>query len=70
MISKDLYFNQFLCLRYGEVYWTMMDAVPLDQALVERFKGKVMAIVGYEADQVLMLCTNSLFRNIVSTLSC
>ena len=34
----------------------MMDAVPLDQALVERFKGKVMAIVGYEADQVLIQC--------------
>jgi hypothetical protein len=39
-------------LRYGEVYWTMMDPVPLDQQLVERFRDKVMAIVGYEADQV------------------
>ena len=29
-----------------------MDEVPLDKALVERFDGKVMAIVGFEADQV------------------
>ena len=38
--------------RYGEVYWTMMDPVPLDDALVARFKDKTMAIVGYESDQV------------------
>ena len=29
-----------------------MKAVPLDPALVKRFDGKVMAIVGFEADQV------------------
>jgi hypothetical protein len=39
-------------IRYGEVYWTMMDPVPLDSQLVDRFRGKVMAIVGFEADQV------------------
>ncbi len=39
-------------LRYGEVYWTMMDSVDLDSKVVERFDGKVMAIVGFEADQV------------------
>ena len=39
-------------LRYGEVYWTLMDEVPLDKSLVDRFDGKVMAIVGFEADQV------------------
>ena len=39
-------------LRYGEVYWTLMDEVPLDKSLVDRFNGKVMAIVGFEADQV------------------
>ena len=38
--------------RYGEVYWTMMDPVPLDPNLVSRFKDKTMAIVGYESDQV------------------
>jgi hypothetical protein len=34
------------------VYWTMMDSVDLDSKVVERFDGKVMAIVGFEADQV------------------
>ena len=38
--------------RYGEVYWTMMDPVPLNKQLVERFKDKTMAVVGYETDQV------------------
>ena len=38
--------------RYGEVYWTMMDSVPLDSQVVERFNGKIMAIVGFEVDQV------------------
>ena len=38
-------------IRYGEVFWTMMDPVPLDADLVERFKDKTMAIVGYETDQ-------------------
>eukprot|EP00117_Sycon_ciliatum_P013017 scpid100832/ scgid13855/ len=38
--------------RYGEVYWTMMDPVALPDYIIERYKGKVMAIVGYEADQV------------------
>jgi len=39
--------------RYGEVFWTMMDPVPLDKKLVERFAGKAMAVVGYETDQVM-----------------
>merc|ERR1719348_1759266 len=39
--------------RYGEVFWTMMDPVPLDKDLVARFEGKTMAIVGYETDQVM-----------------
>ena len=30
----------------------MMDPVPLDDALIARFKDKTMAIVGYESDQV------------------
>ena len=41
--------------RYGEVFWTMMDPVPLDKELVERFAGKAMAVVGYETDQVLVI---------------
>ena len=42
--------------RYGEVYWTMMDPVPLEKKLVERFKDKTMAVVGYETDQVFHKC--------------
>lgn len=38
--------------RYGEVFWTMMDPVALPDYIIERYKGKAMAIVGYEADQV------------------
>eukprot|EP00730_Choanoeca_flexa_P014858 TRINITY_DN6649_c0_g2_i2.p1 TRINITY_DN6649_c0_g2~~TRINITY_DN6649_c0_g2_i2.p1 ORF type:complete len:719 (+),score=185.41 TRINITY_DN6649_c0_g2_i2:78-2234(+) len=38
--------------RYSEVFWTMMDAVPLPKELVERFNDKVMAITGFEQDQV------------------
>ena len=45
----------FFYFRYGEVYWTMMDAVPIDPDLVARFKDKTMAIVGYESDQVLTI---------------
>ena len=49
------YTNQIFFHRYGEVYWTMMDSVPLDPDLVARFKDKTMAIVGYESDQVLTI---------------
>ena len=38
--------------RYGDVYWTMMDTVKLPQNIINRFRGKTMAIVGYEQDQV------------------
>jgi len=40
--------------KYSEVYWTMMDPVPIDKDLVARFQGKTMAIVGYETDQVIV----------------
>jgi len=39
--------------KYSEVYWTMMDPVPLEQAVIDKFKGKTLAIVGYETDQVM-----------------
>ena len=38
--------------RYGEVFWQMMDPVPLDPDLVAKFNDKIMAIVGYESNQV------------------
>ena len=31
-----------------------MEPVPLDAALVSRFQGQTMAIVGYESDQVMI----------------
>ena len=37
---------------YGENYWTNMGTVPLPDHIVKRFAGKVMAITGYEVDQV------------------
>jgi hypothetical protein len=39
--------------RYGQTFWTMMAAVPLPAAIQKRFDGKVMAITGYESDQVI-----------------
>ena len=38
--------------KYSQVYWTRNTPINLPEALVERFKGKVMAITGYEVDQV------------------
>ena len=36
--------------RYGEVFWTMMDAVPLPKDIVDKFADSSMAVVGYEVD--------------------
>lgn len=38
--------------KYSQVYWTRNNPIYLPPVLVERFKEKVMAIVGYEVDQV------------------
>ena len=32
---------------YGQVFWTVMDPVPLPPAIVAQFKDKTMAITGY-----------------------
>ena len=37
---------------YSQVYWTRNTPINLPPELVERFDGKVMAITGYEVDQV------------------
>jgi len=37
---------------YGEVFWKTLDMVPLPPAIVKRFAGKPMAVVGLEWDQV------------------
>ena len=38
---------------YSQVYWTRNSPVDLPPSLVSRFAGKVMAITGYEVDQVI-----------------
>lgn len=38
--------------KYAETYWTMMAPVLLPQKIIDRFNNKVMAIIGYETDQV------------------
>ena len=38
---------------YSQVYWTRNSPVDLPAELVARFAGKVMAITGYEVDQVI-----------------
>lgn len=38
--------------QYSQVYWTRNTPINLPDALVKRFAGKVMAITGYEVDQV------------------
>ena len=39
--------------RYSQVYWTRSKNLPLPKDIVDRFEGKVMAITGYEVDQVM-----------------
>ena len=53
--STSEYFEVYsppITSRYAEVYWTMMPKVELPKEIVSRFNGKIMAIVGYETDQV------------------
>ena len=53
--SKSEYFDVYsppISTRYGDVYWTMMDSVNLPENITKRFDNNVMAIVGYEQDQV------------------
>lgn len=40
--------------RYGDVYWTMMNPVKLPQNIINRFNNKVIAITGYEMNQVIV----------------
>eukprot|EP00322_Chrysochromulina_rotalis_P000677 CAMPEP_0115847920 /NCGR_PEP_ID=MMETSP0287-20121206/10641_1 /TAXON_ID=412157 /ORGANISM="Chrysochromulina rotalis, Strain UIO044" /LENGTH=898 /DNA_ID=CAMNT_0003301789 /DNA_START=6 /DNA_END=2702 /DNA_ORIENTATION=+ len=39
---------------YGQSFWTDQHDQPLPKHILERFKGKVIAITGYEQDQVLV----------------
>lgn len=47
----DVY-SPLIKTRYSEVYWRMQEAVPLPTDIQERFKDKIMAVTGYEVDQV------------------
>jgi len=51
----DPYFDVYgeVQTRYSQVYWTRNDPVPLPADIVTKFAGKVIAITGYECDQVL-----------------
>ena len=37
---------------YAEIFWKTLDTVPLPPAIVKRFAGRPMAVVGLEWDQV------------------
>jgi hypothetical protein len=39
---------------YGQNFWTSMGDHPLPDHIIKRFDGKVIAITGYEQDQVLV----------------
>lgn len=43
-----------IATRYGEVFWTDQGATPLPDDIVKRFDGKVIAIQGYEQNQVMV----------------
>ena len=49
----DLY-SAPITTRYADVYWTMLPTIPLPKDVVSRFNNKVMAITGYEMDQVIV----------------
>ena len=39
--------------RYGEVFWRGLPPAPVPAEIQKRFDGKVIAITGYEQDQVI-----------------
>jgi hypothetical protein len=43
-----------IATHYGEVFWTDQGNLPIPEAIAKRFEGKVMAITGYEQDQVMV----------------
>lgn len=52
----DNYFDVYsppIRSQYAQVFWTMMEPVPLPDEIVKQFANKTMAITGYEADQVM-----------------
>lgn len=52
----DEYFDVYsppIRSQYAQVFWSMMEPVPLPEEIVRRFANKTIAITGYEADQVM-----------------
>eukprot|EP01063_Lacrimia_lanifica_P024022 TRINITY_DN31_c0_g1_i1.p2 TRINITY_DN31_c0_g1~~TRINITY_DN31_c0_g1_i1.p2 ORF type:complete len:710 (+),score=265.41 TRINITY_DN31_c0_g1_i1:61-2190(+) len=45
-------YSEPISARYSQTYWTMQPNIPLPDDIVAKFNGKVMAITGYEVDQV------------------
>ncbi|XP_071127367.1 uncharacterized protein [Mytilus edulis] len=43
-----------IATHYGEVFWTDLGNNPIPKEIIDRFAGKVMAITGYEQDQVMV----------------
>jgi hypothetical protein len=43
-----------IATHYGQVFWTDQGSTPLPPEIVKRFDGKVIAIQGYEQDQVMV----------------
>jgi hypothetical protein len=43
-----------IATHYGDVFWTDQGSLHLPSDIVERFAGKVIAITGYEQDQVMV----------------
>mmetsp|Transcript_78311 Transcript_78311/g.151216 ORF Transcript_78311/g.151216 Transcript_78311/m.151216 type:complete len:904 (+) Transcript_78311:70-2781(+) len=47
-----------IATHYGEVFWTDQGNLPLPPEIVQRFRGKAIAITGYEMDQVMVTPTD------------
>jgi hypothetical protein len=43
-----------IATHYGEVFWTNQGKLDLPEEIIKRFEGKVLAITGYEQDQVMV----------------
>jgi hypothetical protein len=43
-----------IATHYGQVFWTDQGTTPIPDEVIKKFDGKVMAIMGYEQDQVIV----------------
>jgi hypothetical protein len=51
-VESFTFYSDKVSSTYGEVFWTGLPQIPLPADIVKRFKGKGMAVVGFEVDQV------------------